>query len=274
MCEDEKIFVRFQLNIQFLQKLKMIKKVLLIGAGNVASNIGLGLKKAGYELVGCYSRTIESASLLAKTLDCQLVDDLQNLPTHDLILVCVPDATISDVITQLPSSSNIAYTSGTVNLDELPTPHKIGVFYPLQTFTKNKIIDLKTVPFFVESKVENLEKELLTLAKHIGLRAEITSSEQRKQLHIAAVFINNFTNHLAYLAQEHVEKHNLSWENLLPLLAETFSKLNTESPKEIQTGPARRKDLNVIDKHLSALSGNEKEIYKAITNSILQTYHA
>ena len=251
-----------------------MNKILIIGAGNVATNIGLGLKQAGYEIAGCYSPSIESARLLAKNLDCLLVNNLQQLPANDLLLVCVPDAAIADVITQLPNTSNIAYTSGTVSLDELPNTHKIGVFYPLQTFTKNKQIELKTVPFFVESKDEKLEIELLKLAKHIGLRAEITSSEQRKQLHIAAIFVNNFTNHLAYLAKQHVEKHELSWENLLPLLAETFTKINTENPKEIQTGPARRNDLNVIEKHLSELSGNEKEIYKAITNSILHTYHA
>lgn len=251
-----------------------MNKIILIGAGNVATNVGLGLKQAGYEIAGCYSPSIESARLLANNLDCLLVNNLQQLPTHDLLLVCVPDAAIADVITQLPNTSNIAYTSGTVSLDELPNTHKTGVFYPLQTFTKNKQIELKTVPFFVESKDEKLEKELLKLAKHIGLRAKITSSEQRKQLHIAAVFVNNFTNHLAYLAKQHVEKHELSWENLLPLLTETFAKINTENPKEIQTGPARRNDLNVIEKHLSELSGNEKEIYKAITNSILHTYHA
>ncbi len=251
-----------------------MNKILIIGAGNVATNVGLGLKQAGYEIAGCYSPSIESARLLANNLDCLLVNNLQQLPTHDLLLVCVPDAAIADVITQLPNTSNIAYTSGTVSLDELPNTHKTGVFYPLQTFTKNKQIELKTVPFFVESKDEKLEKELLKLAKHIGLRAKITSSEQRKQLHIAAVFVNNFTNHLAYLAKQHVEKHELSWENLLPLLTETFAKINTENPKEIQTGPARRNDLNVIEKHLSELSGNEKEIYRAITNSILHTYHA
>ena len=251
-----------------------MNKIILIGAGNVATNVGMGLKQAGYEIAGCYSPSIESARLLAKNLDCLLVNNLQQLPANDLLLVCVPDAAIADVITQLPNTSNIAYTSGTVSLDELPNTHKIGVFYPLQTFTKNKQIELKSVPFFVESKDEKLEIELLKLAKHIGLRAEITSSEQRKQLHITAIFVNNFTNHLAYLAKQHLEKHELSWENLLPLLAETFTKINTENPKEIQTGPARRNDLNVIEKHLSELSGNEKEIYRAITNSILHTYHA
>ena len=251
-----------------------MNKILIIGAGNVATNVGLGLKQAGYEIAGCYSRSIESARLLAKKLETVVLEDLQELPAHDLILICISDTSISSVITRLPTDSNIGYTSGTVSLDELPNSHKIGVFYPLQTFTQNKRIDLKTVPFFVESKDENLEKELLTLARHIGLRAEITSSEQRKQLHIAAVFINNFTNHLCYLAKQHIEKHDLSWENLLPLLSETFTKLNTENPNNTQTGPARRNDLNVIDTHLSELSGNEKEIYKAITNSILHTYHA
>ena len=94
-----------------------MNKIILIGAGNVATNVGLGLKKAGYEIAGCYSRSIESARLLAQTLDCLTVHDLQNLPTHDLILVCVPDASIATVITHLPSKSNIAYTSGTVSLD-------------------------------------------------------------------------------------------------------------------------------------------------------------
>ncbi len=251
-----------------------MKKILIIGAGNVATNVGLGLQKAGFEIVGCFSRSMESASLLAKKLETSMLKELNELPPHNLILLCVPDASLASVITQLPTTSSIAYTSGTISLDELPINYKIGVFYPLQTFTKNKQIELKTVPFFVESRDENLQNELLSIAKHIGLGAEITSSEQRKQLHIAAVFVNNFTNHLAYLAQEHIEKHKLSWENLLPLLAETFTKLNSENPKEIQTGPARRKDLNVIERHLSELSGNEREIYKVITNSILDTYHA
>lgn len=251
-----------------------MKKILLIGAGNVATNIGLGLKKVGYEIVGCYSRSLESADLLARKLETNLLKELQELPSHDLILVCVPDTSIATVILQLPITSTIAYTSGTIHLDDLPKKYKIGVFYPLQTFTTSKLIDLKTVPFFVESSDKKLEDELLSLAQDVGLRAEISSSEKRKQLHIAAVFVNNFTNHLVYVAQQHTEKHSLSWENMLPLLEETFSKLTSEKPKEIQTGPARRKDLNVIERHLSELSGNEREIYKVITNSILDTYHA
>ena len=251
-----------------------MNKILIIGAGNVATNVGFGLKQAGYEIAGCYSRTLASARQLANDLETVVLSELTELPAHDLILICVPDAAIATVISQLPTDSNIAYTSGTISLNELPNTHKIGVFYPLQTFTKNKLIELKTVPFFVESKDKKLEDKLLSTVKQIGLRAEITSSEQRKQIHIAAVFVNNFTNHLAYLAKQHVEKYQLSWENLLPLLAETFAKINTENPKEIQTGPARRNDLNVIEKHLNELSGNEKEIYKAITDSILHTYHA
>jgi len=250
-----------------------MNKIIIIGAGNVATNLAWGLIQSGLNVVGCYSRTIEAAQKLANEVATIALESLTNLPDHDLIVVCVPDTAIGDVIAQLPNTSKIAYTSGTVSIDELPKGHKIGVFYPLQTFTKNKRIALKTVPFFVESYNKQFEKELLSLAQQIGLRAEITSSEQRKHLHIAAVFVNNFTNHLATIAQQHLEKHQLSWENLLPLLAETFTKIQIENPKEIQTGPARRKDLNVIEKHVNELSGNEKEIYKTITNSILNTYH-
>jgi predicted short-subunit dehydrogenase-like oxidoreductase (DUF2520 family) len=170
--------------------------------------------------------------------------------------------------------SKIAYTSGTVSLNDLPSHPNLGVFYPLQTFTKEKRIDLKTVPFFVEANNSIFENELDELAKHIGKQSTIANSEQRKQLHIAAVFVNNFTNHLTYLAKEHLEAHHLSWDNLLPLLEETFTKLKDFNPKEIQTGPARRNDQEVLNKHLNELTGDKKNIYKAITDSIIHTYHA
>lgn len=248
-------------------------KIILIGSGNVATNLGVQLNNSGIEIVGCFSRSIESVTTLAGLLNIDSIDALTNLPTHDLILVCVSDASVKSVIELLPDNSMIAYTSGTVSLEDISTHKKIGVFYPLQTFTKSKIIDVKNVPFFIESNDKKVETLLLELANKIGLRAQITNSEQRKQLHISAVFLNNFTNHLAYIAKQHLEKHGLPWENLLPLLAETFSKIEKENPKEIQTGPARRNDLNVIEKHLKELSGNEKEIYKIITDSIIQTYY-
>ena len=252
----------------------MISKVILIGTGNVATNLGLQLIKSEFEIVGCYSRSKESTAALSEILGVKPIETLTYLPTHDLILVCVTDSAIASVVEQLPFNSIIAFTSGTVSLEELPKNKNTGVFYPLQTFTKNKIIDLKTVPFFVESHNKETECLLFELAEKIGLRAEIATSEQRKQLHISAVFVNNFTNHLAVIAKQHLEQHQLSWENLLPLLAETFSKIQENNPRDIQTGPARRHDLTVIEKHLKELSGSEKEIYKAITNSILHTYHA
>ncbi len=252
----------------------MINKILIIGAGNVATNLGLQLKEGGIEIVGCYSRSIDSTSHLANILHTIQLVDLQLLPDHELILICVPDDNISSVISQLPKDSKIAYTSGTISLQTLPNYPHLGVFYPLQTFTKEKIIDLKTVPFFIEANNNLFEKELYELAKKIGKQATVANSEQRKQLHIAAVFVNNFTNHLVYLAKDHLEKHQLSWENLLPLLEETFVKIKESNPKDIQTGPAKRNDIGVINKHLSELSEETKKVYKAITDSIIHTYHA
>ena len=251
-----------------------MNKILLIGAGNVATNLGLQLKVAGIEVVGCYSRSITSSSRLASAIQTKKLNDLQHLPVHDLVLICVPDDEIASVISHLPKESKIAYTSGTVSLQTLPNYPNLGVFYPLQTFTKEKLIDLKTVPFFIEANNSHFENELFELALHLGKQGTITNSEQRKQLHIAAVFVNNFTNHLAYIAKEHLEKHDLNWENLLPLLEETLNKIKDYNPKEIQTGPARRNDLGVLKTHLNELTGDPKTIYKAITDSIIHTYHA
>lgn len=252
----------------------MINKILLIGAGNVATNLGLQLKESGFEIVGCYSSTIDSSGRLANTLHTLNLHDLQHLPNHELILICVPDDKIFSVLVQLPEDSKIAYTSGTISLQTLRPYPNLGVFYPLQTFTKEKIIDLKTVPFFIEANNSQFENELYELAKNIGKQATVANSEQRKQLHIAAVFVNNFTNHLAYLAKNHLEKHQLSWENLLPLFEETFVKIMESNPKDVQTGPAKRNDIGVIHTHLTELSEETKKVYKAITDSIIHTYHA
>ncbi len=248
--------------------------ILLIGAGNVATNIAVSFHSIGIRIVGIYSKTIETSNALASLVESRVIENLNELPEHDFIIVCVPDDIISSVISQLPIDAKIAYTSGTVSLQSLPNYPNLGVFYPLQTFTKEKMIDLKTVPFFIEANNSHFEKELFELALHLGKQATTTNSEQRKQLHIAAVFVNNFTNHLAYIAKEHLEKNDLNWENLLPLLEETLNKIKDSNPKEIQTGPARRNDLGVLKTHLNELTGDPETIYKAITDSIIHTYHA
>ncbi len=248
--------------------------IAIIGSGNVATNFAHHLSAIDDLHIGIFSPEINNRTTLAEATKSTLYNNLVETFNADLILICVPDNAIQDVVDLFPKNQKIAYTSGSIQLNTFKAHSNIGVFYPLQTFTKNHLINLKTVPFFIESSNEELEKELFELASLVGKNVSITSSEDRKHYHIAAVLLNNFTNHLAHLAQQHLAEYNLDWQNLLPLFEETARKITTSSPKEIQTGPARRNDTQVINQHLEALNENEKNIYLAMTNSIINTYHA
>ena len=251
----------------------VFKSIAIIGSGNVATNIAHALGLQENIQLGIYSPTMQHRYDLSIATKSILYNNLDETFSADLILICVPDNYIHEVVNQLPKTKKIAYSSGSVQLNTFSDHPFIGVFYPLQTFTKNYLIDLKSVPFFIEANNKQFENELVELATYVGQKVSVTSSEDRKQYHIAAVFINNFTNHLAYLAQNHLNQHNLLWDNMLPLLDETVRKIKTNNPKENQTGPARRNDSKVIEQHLNELSEYEKNIYLAMTNSIKNTYH-
>jgi predicted short-subunit dehydrogenase-like oxidoreductase (DUF2520 family) len=165
----------------------------------------------------------------------------------------------------------LAYTSGSVRLDQLPEGN-IGVFYPLQSFSKNRTIALSEVPFFIEARNADLGDLLFQLAKILSPHVDFADSEQRRHMHLAAVWINNFTNHMVFQAQEYAEAHAIQPEVFLPLLKETIAKLETLSARDAQTGPARRGDLHVLAQHEAALSGAAKEMYQLISRSILETY--
>ena len=251
----------------------IFNSIAIIGSGNVATNIAHHLAAMGDIQIGIYSPELMHRTTLAEATNSKLYNTLEETFDSDIILICVPDNVIKEVVNQIPLYNTIAYTSGSISLNTFSEHSNIGVFYPLQTFTKNQLIDLKTVPFFIEANNQSLEDALYAFASRIGKKVSRTNSENRKQYHIAAVMINNFTNHLAYLAQHHLAQHHLDWENLLPLFKETARKIVTSNPKEIQTGPARRNDTQVINQHLEALNENEKNIYLAMTNSIINTYH-
>jgi predicted short-subunit dehydrogenase-like oxidoreductase (DUF2520 family) len=251
----------------------IFNSIAIIGSGNVATNLAHSLSQLDKLELGIYSPTEQHRTELALATKSKIYHAIEETFDTDLILICVPDNTIHEVVNQLPTDHKIAYTSGSIPLNSFANHSNIGVFYPLQTFTKNHLIYLKTVPFFVEANNQQLEKELVDFASLIGKNVSITNSEERKQYHLAAVMLNNFTNHLAYLAQKHMIEHQLDWKNLLPLFEETTRKIMSSNPKEIQTGPARRNDTQVIDQHLKELNENEKNIYLAMTNSIINTYH-
>lgn len=247
-----------------------INSVFVIGAGNVAYHLLSALKKE-VQIVGIHSKGVKNAKELSTLYNIKLYKDLVQIPNCDLVLICTNDDTIHAIIKQIPSHLNIAYTSGSI---ELPEEYQnVGVFYPLQTFSKNKPLNLSDVPFLIEANNEILFHQLFKLGQNLSSKVIKANSSERKKIHLAAVFINNFTNHMTYISSELMKKNNLDWELLLPLLKETISKIEVNSPFESQTGPARRNDNTVIQDHLNMLENEQKEIYQILTKNIIKTYN-
>ena len=197
---------------------------------------------------------------------------IDRLPEHQPAIIAVSDDAIAEVLSQLNPNIPAAYASGSVALDQLPQRESLGVFYPLQTLSKTADVEFHEIPMLIESENENFRDQLLGLAMRVSINVHVVSSEQRSKLHLAAVWVNNFTNHLMYQAQLITKEQNLDYDLLLPLLKETVRKLDDRTAYEAQTGPARRGDSQTINKHLAALEGRRKEIYKLLSDSIEETY--
>ena len=268
---DNRIIKEAAYSVASLINMKLIQNISIVGSGNVAYHLGIALKNSGLNINSIYARNEQQGIRLAEILDSQFTKELHILSYADLVLLCIPDDVIYDLITEIPNE-NIAYTSGSVELKQIEGKN-IGVLYPLQTFSKKDTLEIDRVPFFIEASNKTLEKELISLAKNISTNVSIVTSEERKKYHLSAVFVNNFTNHLLYLGKKLADNNGIDWENLLPLLEETFKKNLISNPYDNQTGPAKRNDSNTIEKHLSMLDGKSREIYNIITESIKITYH-
>lgn len=249
----------------------MFQKVSIIGSGNVATQLGKALVNNGTVVTHVASKNRDHAQELANLLkaDACSLDELPNQFT----IICVSDDAISAVCSEIAEGIPLVYTSGSVGLEDLPSRDRIGVLYPLQTISKTGTVDMKSVPFLVESKNESFQKEIYEFALVLSPSTHIVNSEQRRKIHMAAVWINNFTNHIVYQAQKITEDQQLDYRLLLPLLKETLNKLDHQSAFEAQTGPARRGDSNTIEKHLNAQSGTARELYELLTKSINETYN-
>lgn len=247
-------------------------KATVIGSGNVAQHlIHAFLKSDTIELQQVFSRQEESVSHLVD--DSKIATNWQQLLESDIYIIAVSDSAIAEVSSNLPFKNRfVVHTSGGVPLEELDSKNRRGVFYPLQTFTKDKEVDFSKIPICLESEVDDDYTTLEDLAEAIGAKHYLISSNQRKSLHVAAVFVNNFTNHLYQIGKEICAEHQLPFEILKPLITETAEKVQHLSPLEAQTGPAKRNDQNTIQAHLALLTNNmQKEIYKILTQSIQQS---
>ena len=244
-------------------------KIVLIGSGNVAHHLIEAFAKSKIvDVTQVFSRQKESVSPLFDSN--KITDDYNNLAKADLYIIAVSDDAIATVSSQLAFKNRlVVHTSGSVSLDVLDKKNRKGSFYPLQTFSKKKAVDFSQIPICLESENDSDFELLDKVAQSISNTVFKINSEQRKALHVSAVFVNNFVNHLYQMGNEICEANKVPFQILKPLILETANKVMTLSPAAAQTGPAIRNDKQTIASHLDfLLDENQKNIYTILTQSI------
>ena len=255
----------------------MDKKIVIIGAGNLATRVALELHNQGVEILQVFSRTVTSALTLAKMLGCGYVTKPDKITSEaDIYLISVSDMALTDVLKQINFNNKlIAHTAGSIPMKDLASfSDNYGVFYPLQTFSKFRDVTFSRIPFCIEANSPENEQMLCDLASTISKDVRLINSEQRKQLHLAAVFASNFVNHMYAIASDLLQEKDIPFDIIRPLISETTSKIKNMTPRAAQTGPAVRKDKNVMNMHADMLSSNPKlkKLYGQISDSISE-YH-
>ncbi|RKF03653.1 Rossmann-like and DUF2520 domain-containing protein [Tenacibaculum lutimaris] len=245
-------------------------KVAIIGGGNVATHLANAFSKTDeVSLVQVYARNIEQVEHLKEVTS--ITNSIELLTKADVYIIAVSDDAIGDVSRKIEQKNGlVVHTSGSVAMQSLKNTGRKGIFYLLQSFSKDKEVNFNEIPFCLEAENEEDLQLLETLAKTIGKKIYRINSEQRKRLHVAAVFVNNFTNHMYKIGADICNEHQVPFEVLLPLIQETAQKITELSPDAAQTGPAKRNDQKTIQDHLALLNAEQQEIYKLITKSIQQ----
>ncbi|HKL72217.1 MAG TPA: DUF2520 domain-containing protein [Marinilabiliaceae bacterium] len=248
--------------------------IVIIGSGNVATHLALALTCAGKEILQVYSRTLLYAEQLANRVGAEPIDDLNDLTLDaDTYLISVADASIEEVVQKMPFVKGVvAHTAASIGMFVLSRFTHHGVFYPFQTFTKEKPLDFKEIPLLLEANGEATLTVLKSLGEAISDKVQESNESKRKALHIAAVFACNFVNHLYALADGLLMESEMDFGILAPLIRETTDKALSMHPQLAQTGPAHRSDTNVIASHLKNLGeGTMKyEIYQLLSQSIMK----
>ncbi len=252
--------------------------VSFIGSGNVAFHLAKNMDASGVIIDEIYSPNRDNRELLAKALNAKAIESLASITaTSDFYIIAVPDDKVKEVVSSLPPVKGVvAHTSGITPMSVISSRFKnSGVFYPLQTFSKQREVNIATVPFCIEGNTEAAAEKLTALAGKLSRNINAVNSHERKNLHLAAVFVSNFVNHLYHTANTLVEESGLSFDLLLPLIEEVAAKVKTLSPEAAQTGPARRNDKNSIKMHREMLNPHPdfKALYDLITRQIIKQYH-
>ncbi len=250
-------------------------RITIIGSGNVATHMAAALKNAGHNIVQVYSRDMQNAALLAYHVKAEPTDDIQEINNEtDVFIIAVKDEVIGILAEQLAKHDKlIIHTSGATDLYALLAfTDKAGVLYPLQTFSKVKEVNFRQVPLCIEGADDSITRQIEELAQSISNNIYRVDSEQRKILHLAAVFACNFPNYLYEVARQLLDAKGLDFELLRPLILETAQKVQERLPAQVQTGPAVRNDAGTMDAHLKLLAETPhlQQIYTMLSQGIIK----
>ncbi|MGI4021840.1 MAG: Rossmann-like and DUF2520 domain-containing protein [Janthinobacterium lividum] len=250
-------------------------RITLVGSGNVATHLGATLKNAGHQIVQVWSQNLQHAALLAYHIKAEPIDDLKQVSADtDLIIISVKDDAVETVASFIPIKNVlVVHTCGSVSMQVLEKYFTAcGVFYPLQTFSKNRELDFRTVPLCIESTDKNSTDILIDLGRTISNQVSYVGSDQRKILHLAAAFACNFSNHLYSVAADLLQENQLNFDLLRPLILETALKIQSFPPLKVQTGPAVRGDEQTMRAHLDLLQQQPdlQQIYRLLSQGIIK----
>jgi predicted short-subunit dehydrogenase-like oxidoreductase (DUF2520 family) len=254
--------------------------VSFIGSGNLAWHLAPALDNAGFVVKEIYSLNPKHAEQLTSRLYQAEVKATLDFSTSSssVFIIAVSDDAIRSIAQEiiLPEEAVLVHTSGSQPLSELEfsATSYLGVFYPLQSFSKQKKVDFKIIPIFIESQNQETDELLQLMAKAISNQVAKIGSVDRIALHVAAVFASNFTNHMLAISKSILQQNSLDFEWLKPLVTETIQKSLAIGPNNSQTGPASRGDLEILEKHIEFLKEDESvaQIYKVISQHIVDTY--
>ena len=260
--------------IRFSLFITVIKTITIIGSGNVATHLGRALFNKGFAINQVYSYSKDNAFELANELNAMPCDDIKFISDEsDAYVVCIKDDFIEEIVQEfLFKNKIVVHTSGSIPMKVLSHFENHGIFYPLQTFSKEKEVNITEVPFCIEANNEETKKALIDLANVLSNNVNEINSEQRKKIHLAAVFACNFSNFMYTVSEDILKENNIDFNILKPLILETAKKIQDNSPASMQTGPAKREDKDVIQNHLKQLENNSdyQDIYKLITDNIIK----
>ncbi|HRY33587.1 MAG TPA: F420-dependent NADP oxidoreductase [Bacteroidales bacterium] len=252
-------------------------KITIVGAGNVGTQLAQVFFSKGHQIVQICSKKPRQAQSLAKKVNAGSVSSISDLSKDaDVYFLCIPDQAIRELSDSLQLMDKlVCHTSGSTEMEVLSAfSANFGVFYPLQTFSGRKTVNFRRVPICVEANNKQNEMLLFALGRQLSGDVRIIDSPRRMIIHLAAVIAGNFANYMYVIAEEILQKHGFSFSILHPLIEETSGKAVRISPYHAQTGPARRRDTEIIRRHLEMLKkeGNTRDIYDLVTSNIMKTF--